>query len=264
MAKKDETPKEEELEVTVEDVSSDELAEETESEEAQTDDEAEDKVEEATESEEESEEEVQPPKFDKRYPRFKGETPEEYIKNLEDAYANSSGEAVRLNREVEELKTQGLAKIANSESEEETTPPPAQSPALAWAEEQRNKEWKKDWEEFSESHPEILEDEALFKQFDSLTGDMFMVLKKQTNSLPTLGEAMTAAWKVLSPDKISKEEQIAMKTKDAGADTKAKGVSKEMPKPKFSDAQIEAAIKMDQKLQGKTRAEIEEILSKYV
>lgn len=271
MAVADETSTEEEVK-GVDGETQDETEETKSEDETQTTDNKSDESEDegdAAKSEEESkdetDEEEDKPTFDKRFPRFEGETLEEYVKNLEEGYANSSSEAVRLSRELTKLKDEKLAAIANDKGSDETTVP-APNPDLEWAKNQRETEWKKDWEEFAELHPEVNQDDTLFKEFDSLTGEMFSLIQKREHRTPSLREAMVKAWAVMNPDegKLSKEEEIALKTKDTGSDTKKKGVSKDAPKPQFTDKQIETAKKVDPTLRDKSDKEIIETLSKYV
>lgn len=258
---KDEKPEETEEVEEVEEVTPAET-ETTEEPEVQTE---EPSSEEATETtEEETPEETEEAKFEKRFPRFKGETPEEYIKNLEDGYDNSSTEAVRLARENKELRESNLTAIANEEETTETTPTPPPNPTLAWAEQQREKEWKQDWADFAKLHPVIEEDQTLFADFDKKTGEMFNFIQQTEQRFPTLGEAMQKAWNYMNPDEISKEEEIAIKAKENGAGTKTKGVSKDQPKPAFSQKQLDTARKFDPTLRDKSDAEVEKELSKYV
>lgn len=257
MATKDENPDVTEEVTEVEEQTPAET-EANEEPEVQTADEA---SEEATEeeAEPEGEAETEEAKFEKRFPRFKGETPEEYIKNLEDGYENSSTEAVRLSRENKELREAKLSEVAN----EEVTPTPPPNPTLAWAEQQREKEWKSDWANFAKLHPEIEEDTTLFADFDKKTGEMFNFIQTTESRFPTLGEAMQKAWNYMNPDELSNEEQIATKVKNAGSGTKTKGVSKDLPKPQFSEKQIAMARKFDPSLRDKSDADIEKELAKY-
>ena len=56
------------------------------------------------ESDDDSTEET--PEFVKEFPNIKGDTPEEYAKNLEIAYQNSTSEAIRLKKAAEESDIQ--------------------------------------------------------------------------------------------------------------------------------------------------------------
>lgn len=224
--------------------------------------EAEDESQEESDDSEESE-------FERRFSQFKGDTLEEYVKNLEEGYANSSTEAVRLNRELRRLRDDKMSAIANSEKEGDEKKP-AEDPALVYARQKMEEDAAKDYRTFAELHPEIDElsdqfDESLFNEFDKEAGYARDYLYRTTGKIPTLMEAMRRAWAVMNPDSnVSKEEKVAMNAKNTAAGTKSKSIAKEKPKPKFSDAQIDAAVKMDPKLEGKSRAEVEEILSKYV
>lgn len=276
MAENDEKPVDDESTAPVDDESQDENAEEEETTEPQTDDEGEANEDES--SEEESDEDAgddtdseddedEKPEFEKRFPRFKGDTPQEYIKNLEDGYQASAEEAIRLNRELTALQNMQSDRDG---SDDDATPPAPKDPNLQWAEQERQKQWSQDWQNFASRHPELETDQTLFAEFDKKTGDMFAFIQQTEKRMPTLEEAMSKTWNYMFPDNPdapskpnSKEETIAMATKNAGAGTKRKGVTKDPPKPKYSDKAIETAKRFDPTLRNKSRAEIEEILDKY-
>jgi len=247
----------------VEDQGPDE-AEELDTNEDETNDEATDESDDS-EGEEDSEEQT----FERRYKQFKGETLEEYVKNLEEGYSNSSAEAVRMNRELKRLREEKLSTIANTDTDDKEEPKKQEDPALIYARQKMEEDAQKDYKSFSKLHPEIDEtsdqfDESLFEEFDKEAGYARDYLYRTTGKIPTLMDAMKRAWAVMDLETESNEEKLAMSAKSAGSGTKAKGTAKEQPKPKFSDAQIENVKKMDPKLEGKSRAEIEEILSKYI
>jgi hypothetical protein len=263
MADVDDTLDEVKDESVVEDASSDE-ADSSEIKEEETDENA------TAEEESEDESDAEQQAFEKRFPRFKGETLEEYVKNLEDGYSNSSAEAVRISRELKRLKEDKMSQIANSGADDtKEEPAKKEDPALIYARQKMEEDAQRDYRSFSEAHPEVDEtsesfDESLFEEFDKEAGYARDYLYRKTGKIPTLMEAMQRAWAVMNPETVSKEEKIAMAAKSAGAGSKAKGAAKEQPKSKFSDAQIENVKKMDPKLEDKSRAEIEEILSKYI
>lgn len=237
-------------------------------EQAENEDESDEETEDSDSKEEESEDETSDKaEFEKRFPRFKGETLDEYVKNLEEGYANSYEQYKKVRAEADEWKNKAMSVVAKGDESDDDTekpvPPAKKDPALAWAEQQRETAWKKDWQDFVKLHPEIDQDETLFTEFDALTGEMFELIQRKEKRFPSLREAMDKAWVFMNPDSVSKEEQIAMTVKNAGAGTKSKGTPKEQPKPKFSDKQVEMAIRFDPSLKDKTRAEVENILSKY-
>lgn len=240
------------LDAVVEDETPDEPEEkitpDTPTDEPATEEESEEDSEESADDEEEPKEET----FQKRFPRFKGETLEEYVKNLEEGYANSSTEAVRLARELKEKA-----------AVEEQPALPA-DPIIDWAKAERDRQWKAEWKEFSAKHPEVEQDDTLFAEFDKRTADMFGFIQNTEGRVPTLGEAMQKAWLYMNPDgDVSREEKLALTAKSAGAGSKSKGGIKEKPKSKYTDSQIEMAIKFDPSLKDRPRAEVEELLDKY-
>src|SRR5690606_9800822 len=96
--KEDEPSEEEQAEEAEEGAEGEsEESKETESEEAAE--------EEETESEEETEEETKSEEtFTKKYKNIKGDTPEEYAQNLEQAYSNSTSEALKWKKMYEDAQ----------------------------------------------------------------------------------------------------------------------------------------------------------------
>lgn len=191
--------------------------------------------------------------FTKRYTQFKGDSPEEYAKNLEEAYHNSSAEAVRLSREVKEMKTR-LDTIAgqvanNPELAEKLNQTPASdaiaSPAVAWAEEKLNEEIKKDYADFVDLHPEIETDPTLGEKMEKAISSVIQVTYDTENRRAPLREAMEKAWIILGKDKEDNQEKLDMAVKDQASMNKTTpATAKPKPKSEFTPAQLEMAKKL--------------------
>lgn len=205
--------------------------------------------------------------FDKRFTQFKGETVEEYVKNLEQGYDNSSKEALRLKKQLDELRGEKLSAVANAESDKkdgsETKHEP-QSMTDLWVSQEMKRRHVEQYQDFASKHPEVDEDDELFERLDSETGKYMDYVYKTQGRIPDLGESLNWAWGIVKPEdsKDTKEEKVVTAVKNAGSASKSKSPAREQAKPKFSDQQIEMAKKIDQSLRDKSRAEIEEILAK--
>lgn len=253
----------EEVDEETQDESEDEDVEENEDEETEEESEEEDSQEEA-EDEEDSEE-----PFKKRYTQIKGESPEEYLPNLEDAYKNSSAEAVRLKAKNDELQAQIdniSALVANNpemaeQIKEGKVPAIQTDPALLSARQDMEARNKKEYSEFVNTHPELESDPELQKQvFDEIKDFAEVALKK--GRVLGMKDALTKAWLALGLADNSKDEEIRMKVKDSAARGKSAGTSTKADKAKitFSEAQISAGIQMGL---GKTRQEVIKKLNTY-
>jgi hypothetical protein len=267
MAKKDEKPSEEVKDKVVEGETPAEPESEEQPEAPQTDTEAEEETPEAPEPEKE-EGETQA-EFQRRVDRFKGETLEDYTRNLEDGYLNSYEQFKKVRDERDTWKAKAMKEIADDTGEEKPEEPkPQVDPLLDYARQDVNDRMRQEYLEFAGNHAVVDEtsdefDEDVFKEFDAEVGYARDFLYRKTGRIPSMKESMERAWSLMRPEEVSKEEKVAMTAKDAGASTKNKGVSKDAPKPKYSDKQIDTAKKFDPELRDKTRTEIEEILDKY-
>lgn len=230
----------------------------------ETDDESED------DESDEDEEEEEP--FQKRFTQFKGDTPTEYFKNLEDGYAQSSKEAVRLASENKDLSSQ-LDRVkqliaSNPELAEkiqqgdgQSTPTVAKDPALLFAETQMKETWKRDYDAFIDAHPEVVSDPSLAEALDKKLLIAKRIVEEEEGRLVGMGEGLEMAWKLLGKDTEDKQEKVRMAAKDIASQGKASGGKKsKAAKPKFSEAQI--SVHMD--MVGVDRDTAVKQLSQYV
>lgn len=199
-------------------------------------------------------------KFEKRYSQLKGDTPEEYAKSLEDAYNNSSAEAVKLNREFKELKEKvgGLLAAADKDPElakklgltEEDKkvdkPDEDKSPAEKWAEQRMAEEFLQDYKDFTKLHPEADTDETIRKELEEEVGIQATAYKSKTGKIIAMKDALSRAWKVLGYDDNSKED-LAVKLKENAGQGRSQGGSSKKnsstKKPEVSEKALEMAKK---------------------
>lgn len=262
----DTTEEVEEVEDQVETVDTEDEQLDTETENDKTT-ETENENEEETEDEEgdkpkpDDEEEA---KFEKRFSQIQGDTPEEYTKNLEEAYRQSSTEGQRLameTKEAQKWRDQVAAAVAkNPEIAQlleaatgENAPAPFVDPALAFAREQMNNTFAKEYSEFTEAHPEMLSDEKLK---DEVLEELRVFADAYDAKGKRLGmaEGLKKAWISLGLDADDKKEKVMTTAKTQAAQPKTQPKPKApAAKPQFSDAQLEFAKKM-----GLTEAQLAE------
>jgi len=193
--------------------------------------------------------------FKKRFTQLKGETPEEYIKNLEDAYANSSTEGQRTAKEAKDAterfnKVAALVatdpafaeKLATATDENATSP--VIDPATKWAKEQMEKEYSKDYSAFAELHPEMVSDEKLRTEvIDEL--DIIGQAYEARGKTLSMAEGLKKAWNSLGYDETDKKDDVVNQTKEQASTTSTQtSKSTGSDKPTFTKAQIEMAEKM--------------------
>lgn len=239
-----ETSNEEDESQTDQDNQEDEQNEETEEEakDEATDD--------ATDSEEEEAEEDG---FSKRFTQLKGDTPEEYLGSLEDAYAKSTTEGQRLAGENKELKSrlesltqlvaqdaelaEKLSKVIDGDVKVQLDP---RMKALADEVEQK---WEKEYNQFVESHPEVAADQTLAEKLNSAMAQVRDFVYKTEGRQIGMAEGLERAWKLLDID--DSEEKTRMAAKNVASQTRvASGKAKAKAAPKLTDAQQKLAAKM--------------------
>jgi hypothetical protein len=220
----------------------------TETENENEEETEEEDVEDETETEEEA-------KFEKRFSQIQGDTPEEYAKNLEEAYRQSSTEGQRLaieNKEAQKWRDQVAAAVAKNpeiaklleESTGEGAPAPYVDPALQYAREQMNNTFAKEYNEFSELHPELVSDDVLREKVLaelSIFADAYDAKGKRLG----MADGLKKAWISLGLDAEDKKEKVMTTAKTQAAQPKTQSKPKaKIVKPQFTDEQLQFAQKM--------------------
>lgn len=240
-------------EVELDDESKDETESENQDSDDNDDEETGDESDDSDDEDEDESDDEDSEGFKKRLTQFKGDTPEEYAKSIEDGYLESSKESVRLAKEVKDLKgivdkinqvvatNPELAK-ALGEQGETAKPVEPKDPALAWAEAERDKQWAKDYKTFTEKHPEIETDPVLSDSLNTQLLVVKKVIEETEGRLVGMGEGLEKAWKLLGKD--DSEEKLQMAVKDNASKGKAAtGKNSESKgKVKFTDAQIQVTM----------------------
>jgi len=234
------------------------------------------------ESEEEKpqEETEQPAKpadstFTKQFPNLKGETPEEYLPELEKAYDNSFKEALRLKKEIDDNKA--IVDQAKRIVEQSKTPvqqtasptppvPTTQSlddhPAIQYAKAKQTEDMLAAFEDFKKDYPQAIEQQnfdALTKASDGISAALTSTLGRR----PTYNELFPAIAGSLGWQPVTDEAKKNNAIKENASSGRAPGnQSAARPKPsKVSNAQIDAYLKM---YTSKTREEAVKELSEVV
>lgn len=229
----------------------DEIAETTEEEDgAEESSEPEVKPEEpAAESQEES-------AFVKQFPNIKGDTPEEYAKNLEIAYQNSTKEALRL-KELSEASRQ-------SSSEEEDAPV---DPVSLWVKQQLDEEITTAYTSFSKDFPQVT-DADNYGAFTKTVGLVQQTIMSAEGRMAKPAELYKKAAIILGWEPVTtptSEEKLGMALKDSAAvsnaSSKASSASGAVPKSKVTDKMVDTYKKM---YPGKSDADIRKELEPYV
>ena len=166
-------------------------------------------------------------KFEPRYTQFKGESLEDYVKKLEDAYGSSSKEGVSNARKLTALqqkvatileaveKSPELAKQLGL-SEDDTTELKPKSTAETYAEQLMEERQEQEYSDFAKKHPEIESDEALRSDLLAEVSVQAAAYNARTGKIISMEKALTRAWKVLGYDDDSKEDLAVAGKKVAG------------------------------------------------
>jgi hypothetical protein len=231
----------------------DESAEVDEEEESTEVGEEDGQTDDQTESEEESEESEEDSEFDKlkkEFPYIKGDTPEEFAKNLSIAYKNSSAEAIR------------LKKAATGDDDKDGKTDKPKSITDLYVQNEIDKKINEAWNGFKKDYPQV-EDPAEYEKFVA-TVDTLQKLSLSQDKLTPPGDLynMAAAALRWESNGVSSKDRTDNAIKDRASSTKPTGSGgKPRPKSKVTDEMIAVNRKM---YPGKTDAEIRAELEPYV
>ena len=240
----DETPEAEEPE---------EESAETSDDEGQTDEVATEESEE--ESQETSDEETS---FVKEFSGIAGDTEEEYRKNLELAYRNSTGEALRLKAELDKTQTK-------SDQTEEAEEIDLSDPLRLWAKQNLDEALKSAYADFSAHYAQVT-DPVEYQRFTRTVAQLSRTIMDSEQRLAPPKELYAKAAVILDwqpNDKVDDKDKLDNALKDRASSSKT--VSATKPKAgqsKVTDAEI--AIAKQTWAAGKTDTEIRTELEPYV
>ncbi len=222
------------------DVETPEGEDETASDEAQEESEEGEEVEDQTE--EESEEE---PSFVKEFPNIKGDTPEEYAKNLEIAYQNSTAEAMRLKQSVEDVEEPDLS-----------------DPISLYMKQKMDEEITVAFSDFKQKHPQV-SDPTEYNKFTQTVGVLSSTILQSEKRMAPPKELYSKAAVILGWGLEETDDDLSTAIKDRAAASKTTSSTKPRPKQsKVTDAQVILYKKLNP-LVEKTDSEIRQELEPY-
>lgn len=226
--------------------------EETTEETEETDEEAQADSEETTEDSKEE----PAPSFVKEFPHIKGDTPEEYAKYLEEAYKNSTEEAIRLKKLSE------AGEPTKKEADEESTT--GSDPLTLWAKQNLDKEIHDAYADFKKAYPQVI-DEAEYTKFTRKVSILSKTIMEDEGRLAPPSELYSTAAILLgwqSENTVDSKDKLNMALKDKAATGKTTSASKPTPsKSKVTDQIVAVNRAM---YPDKTDAEIRKELEPYV
>lgn len=223
--------------------------------------------------------------FTKQFPNLNGETPEEYLPELEKAYDNSFKEALRLNDVIKEkdkiiqdnnaIVDQARQIVARTQQPVQQDPanpaqpvapalpnPVADSPELQWIRDERRRVMQTAFDEFKTEYPQVL-DQQEFDKFSKASDGLKTALAASNGREPTDLEVFRAVagsfgWQ---PAKNDAKKNAAIK-ENASIGRTQSNQAPARPRPaKVSDAQVDTYMKM---FTGKTREDAVKELSEVV
>ncbi len=251
-------------EVTEEDLRSlkygSEEVETSEEEDESTDtDEDEDDSEEAGEEDGQTDdqaEEEETPTFVKQFPNIKGDTPEEYAKNLEAAYNNSTAEALRLKQLAE-------AKTDTGEEEDKQAPIDTSDVTSLYAKQKMDEEIQSAYADFSKKYSQV-NDANEYSRFTNEVAILSNTILQSQKRLASPTELYQKAAIILGwqpEDTTTKAEKVAAAAKNGAATSKTSSATKPVSKSKVTDEMITVNRKM---YPGKSDTEIRKELEEHV
>lgn len=198
----------------------------------------------------------------KRFENIKGDTLEDYTRNLEEAYDNSTAEAIRLKRENDGLKT-GESDDADGDSGENKVD--TSDPTALYMKQKMDEEITAAYTEFSKHYPQV-SDEASYGQFVGTVKTLSQTILSNEQRLAPPKELYSKAAVILgwepTETKPNGKERVGMAIKGRAAVSKtSSGPKKTAPPSKVTQAMIVANRKM---YPSKTDQQIREELEPYV
>lgn len=239
-------------------------AEGTGEDDGQTDDQTEDEGSEDDSTDDSAEEASE---FVKEFDYIKGDTPEEYARNLEKAYQNSTAEALRLKRELEAPSTAPATETPDTGTEtgEGQEQAPLTSALELYAKQQMDKDITQAFAKFQVDYPQVAE-QTNYDQFTRRVAILSKTILDSENRLAEPAElyslsAVSLGWEKTDSTPDDKDK-LAMAAKDKAATGRQGSTPGARPKgSKVSEAMIAANLKM---YPGKTRDEIIKELEPHI
>lgn len=234
----------------------DKVEDESTNDDDDTTDEDDDDSQDDDDSDDSDDEEEEAPEFTKAFTQIKGDTPEEYAKNLEEAYRKSSQNGKLTAKQAKEsqaridqivaivAKNPELAKLISEDASEGEIAPTV-DPALLQARQNMEEKMESDYNSFVEKHPELGSDPDLQEKVLAEVTIFGDAARKNGKILP-MDEALRKAWISLGLDKEDSKETVTVKAKETASKSKTNNSSKKSSKkPTLTPEQIAAGKKFN-------------------
>jgi len=168
-------------------------------------------------------------KFEKRFSHLKGDSAEEYVKSLEEAYTNSSREARKLaeaNKSTNEDDSKDKDESKDNKSKDESKDSKQSvDPILAELVNERKAEKTGQMDNFIENHSELMGSPSLQKEFVDTVGQLEqagLALGKR----PSVQELLMQSWKFMGRDVSDKHSEAVNQMKESTASSNAQASKK--------------------------------------
>lgn len=210
---------------------------------------------------------IAPPAFVKEFDYIKGDTPEEYAKNLEAAYKNSSSEALRLKDALETAqKPPSVTPPADLSAEIDPAASTLKNPVDLYVQQELDKKIQGAYAITQKEYPQV-NDPTEYAKFTKKVATFSQVILDTESRLADPAElynmaASSLGWEKKTTEPDDKDKLgMAIKTGASVNKTTSAPVKPKPNTPKLSDAQLKLNRKM---YPGKTDQEIIEELTPYL
>lgn len=216
-----------------------------------------------TESEEDtSEDKPEEVTFTKKFTNIKGDTPEEYARNIETAYDNSTTEALKWKKLYEDAMP--TIKRAEAEAGSDGVSDIPIPPALQYAEQLMKNDMERDINEFAKRYPQI-KDPDEYSKLEKRVGVFTKAIREEEGRVAPMSEVLQLSAVSLQWDQTNKKEELGMAVKDSAAASKAVSATKQTSRSKVTPDQIKAARAMNPfEYANKSDTEIASDLEPYI
>jgi hypothetical protein len=234
--------------------------------------------------EEKEEQNLENQDFQKRYPQFQGDTPDAYLKQLEDAYYNSSIEGQRLAATVkerdaemqviqklvqddpalkkiytdrlyggpaedefmlDELSPKKLKQIMREVVQEEIPKAVSNIPAIKNMEVEKEGKDRAAYQQFESEHPEILTNPALARDLQDTFGAL-AAMEARNGRVPEFTSTLLKAWNAVAGSTMAEGAWKAQAQKEsASMSGTSSGTGKSSEKRSLTPAEREVAKKLN-------------------
>lgn len=240
-----------------------ESQDDAETDETQTDEEDTGEVDGQTEDQADATDETET--FTKKFQNIQGDSPEEYARNLEVAYQNSTTEALRLKALQDSQQAQGAADAATqtesaTEKDSGNTEASITDPVSLFMKQKMDEEINTAYTAFSKEYPQVA-DPTDYNKFTKMVAQLSRTIIDSESRLAPPSELYSKAAIILGWQKDANAEKLNMAVKNAGATGKTTSATKSTPHSKVTDAMISVNRKM---YPGKSDAEIRTELEEYI